>query len=543
MLRLVLARFSVLLIGLLFGACATEQQIQEVPADDVSAEDLGRTPVDLKTSEMVTPEDLLFVDEVFDFYVAPEVAPTPDVKITDGPDQPPEEAVEQASPDIHLEGTTIKELQESADSLECVVKYGAMLVGNDITLKQVVVSAPPYPFQFGVDELHGYYLMDPGGGLYSGIHATYPSAQVPELIPGMVVTVTGDHKESSCFSIFQAESILVNSEGPAPEPFLTTPAEIMFEPEAFEGVFVRVENVTVTDANPDANEGYDHHEFVVNNSLRVGNDYELKYMTLPTDARNVGDVFQHVVGVVKYSKDAFHLMPRTNADLLLEGAQPPVDGPIVEFVEPTADVIEQPDVVDGAFEIMEDVPMVPDLPVGQDLAPLDVAPDVPDTPDSPIVINEIMADPDGIPDDKGEWLELVNAADEVVDINGWRIEDESGQLHIIMNGGPFLLQPGQILVLGANAIESTNGGVEVNYQYPYSDFKIANDSDSIILKNLYGEEVDAVHYDKFNGWKVPKGASIELLHPNLDNNDPASWSVAVVPYGDGSNLGTPGELP
>lgn len=540
MLRQLLARSLVFVIVLLPFGCATEEQVQEVPADTVNAVDLGPSSVDIKRSDGWAPGELIFPEEVLDFYLATEVEPTPDVKIVDVPVELPDQTAEQVAPDVQEEGTTIKELQESAESLECIVKFGAMLVGVDITLKEVIVTAPPYPFQFVGEKLHGFYLMDPGGGLYSGIHATYPSAQVPDLVPGMVVTVTGDHKESSCFTLFQAKSILVEVEDPEPAPYLTTPADIMADPEAFEGLFVRIEGVVVTDDNPDIKDGYDHHEFVVDDLLRVGNDYELKYMTLPTDAREVGDVFQYIVGVVKYGNEEFHLMPRTNADMLLEGEQPPVDDP---YVEPVADVIEQPDVVEGIDEILEDIPQVPDVPIAPDMAPQDVVPDIPGTPDSPVVITEVMVDPDGLPDDKGEWFEIVNAVDEAIDINGWRIEDQSGQMHIFMNGGPFMLQPGQILVVGANAIESTNGGVEVNYQYPYSDFKLDNTADSIILKNLYGEEVDAVHFDKFAGWKVPKGASLELFHPNLDNNDAANWGVAVSPYGDGSNLGTPGELP
>ncbi len=69
------------------------------------------------------------------------------------------------------------------------------------------------------------------------------------------------------------------------------------------------------------------------------------------------------------------------------------------------------------------------------------------------------------------------------------------------------------------------------------------DADSVVLKNLYGEVVDAVHYDKFSGWPVPKGASLQLAHPNLDNDDPVFWSASTEPYGDKGNSGTPGLLP
>ena len=166
--------------------------------------------------------------------------------------------------------------------------------------------------------------------------------------------------------------------------------------------------------------------------------------------------------------------------------------------------------------------------------------EIPGEPDSPIVITEIMYDPSGIADDKWEWIELYNADNEAIDLNGWSLVDEKNQKHIIMNGGPFPVEPGEYLVLGCNSNESTNGGVELDYNYPYVDFGLANTGDSVILKNIYGDIVDAVHYDENTGWPPAKGASLSLLHPNLDNENSANWGVASEPYGDGSNMGTPG---
>lgn len=541
---------SVTTATLWLAGCSSETKVNEGPLDTRGRTDSVAAVVDLATQELA-PLDRFVAPDVFEWRFEPDVAVVGDVNEVsplDLPPWPPKDTYEALAADLAEEGTQIQDLQNSADSLECVVKFGAMLVGVDIVLKKRIVTAPPYAYAFAPQDLHGFYLMDPAGGPYSGIHATYPSAQVPQLKPGMVVTVTGDHKETFCFTIFQAKSILVDSEGPAPTPYITTPADIAADPEAFEGVFVRIEKVTVTDENPDLSNGYDYHEFVVDDLLRIGNDYQLKYMTLPTDARKVGDVFDYIQGVVKYSQESFHLMPRFDGDMLLEGEQPPADDPAVEYVELGPDIVEAPDALVDAYEVMEDlslsdVPGDPDLPTVADVSVQDVPVVIPDQPGSPVVITEIMADPNGIPDDKGEWFEVVNAIDEPIDINGWRIEDGTGQMHIIMNGGPFVLQPGQILVFGSNAIESTNGGVEVNYQYPYSDFQMANDADSVVLKNLYGEVVDAVHYDKFSGWPVPKGASLQLAHPNLDNDDPVFWSASTEPYGDKGNSGTPGLLP
>lgn len=462
-------------------------------------------------------------------------------------DNAPEKVAE-----VEDDGTRIKDLQQSSDSLECQVLYGSMLVGIDIKLSKVTVTSPAYHYQFVGEKLDGFYVADPEGGPYSGIHATYATNSLPKLKPGMTVTLVGDHKEAFCFSIFNAKSILIESEDEAPLPYMTTPEEILGDPESFEGVLVRLDKVEVTSANPDAAEGLDKHEFEVAGQLRIGNDFELKYMTAGTDARKEGDVFEYVVGVLKFVDERYVVMPRFEADMLFEGETPPVESPVEtvelaevleevvvqpESVEPMPDVTEPPD----TWEIIEEV--APETGGEDDLPVEDLTPEIPAQPDSPVVITEIMYDPVEVPDDKGEWFELVNASDEAVDIDGWRLEDQNGQMHVIVNGGPYMMQPGDILVFGANAMESTNGGVEIDYQYPYADFALANTEDSIVLKNIYGEVVDEVKYNENSGWPVGKGKSLELFHPNLDNSLDKFWSVATVPYGDESNLGTPGELP
>ncbi|MFH1532228.1 MAG: Ig-like domain-containing protein, partial [Pseudomonadota bacterium] len=68
---------------------------------------------------------------------------------------------------------------------------------------------------------------------------------------------------------------------------------------------------------------------------------------------------------------------------------------------------------------------------------------LPAAPDSDLVITEIMYDPsDGVPDDKGEWIEIYNAASDDIDINGYRLADAGGNLHIIQYGGPLIVGAG-----------------------------------------------------------------------------------------------------
>ena len=546
---------AVMLVG-----CATEKQVSGPPVSDApQGED---QQADGSESEPEVDEvdgvglDLVDDDPIFaDWFIEDESGPE-DVPIAK--DKSNDKGKDPDQGDI--DKVTIKNIQSSPDSLECQVLYGSMLVGVDIQLKKVIVSAPAYLYQPIGEKLDGFYVMDEGGGPYSGIHATFPVADMPNLKIGQVLTLMGDHKEAHCFSIYYAKSILVEGSGDgSPQAYLTTPQEIEDDPEALEGVLVRVENVTVTNANPDAVQGSDFQEFEVDGLLRVGNDYELSYMNPSTDVRKEGDVFDYIVGVVKFDADQFHLMPRKNGDMLLQGEQPPVDEVVVEtvedIVEQPEEVVEQTEVIEEPVEIVEEIDVreviedIPDttedadVPIEPDLPPEDVPLDVPVEADSPIVITEIMYDPVEIPDDKGEWFELYNASEEAIDINGWRIEDDAGQMHIIMNGGPYVIASGQALVFANNAIESTNGGLEVDYQYPYVDFSLDNTQDTVTIKNIYGEPVDTVHYNEQSGWMVAKGATLELIHPNLDNSDTANWQVATVAYGDGSNLGTPAEVP
>jgi parallel beta-helix repeat protein len=157
-----------------------------------------------------------------------------------------------------------------------------------------------------------------------------------------------------------------------------------------------------------------------------------------------------------------------------------------------------------------------------------------------IMITEIMWNPSMVIDTQGEWFEVYNAGTTTVDINGWEIKDTGTDSHIINNGGPLTIAPGEYLVLGINASFLENGGVEVDYEY--SNFNLVNlVSDAIILMNG-PVTIDIVEYDVGGIWPSPNGASIELLDYTKDNNNAAFWQAtpSSKSYGDG-DFGTPGE--
>ena len=158
---------------------------------------------------------------------------------------------------------------------------------------------------------------------------------------------------------------------------------------------------------------------------------------------------------------------------------------------------------------------------------------------SQVVINEIMQNPSAVADSAGEWFELYNPGDSAVDIDGWTIEDNDIDSHVINNGGPLVIPASGYLVLGNNIDSGTNGGVAVDYAYP-SDFFLSNGSDELVLLDDLAAEVDRVEWDNGATFPDPNGASMSLIDPMLDNNVGTNWCTASTPFGDG-DLGTPGD--
>ena len=155
-----------------------------------------------------------------------------------------------------------------------------------------------------------------------------------------------------------------------------------------------------------------------------------------------------------------------------------------------------------------------------------------------LVINEIMNNPSAVPDADGEWFELFNPTAGDIDINGWTIQDNDFDFHVINNGGPLVITGGGYLVLGINADPGVNGGVSVDYEY--DNFLLGNSGNEIVLLDAGLTEIDRVEYDGGVTFPDPTGASMALRDPALDNSLGANWCTASTPYGEG-DLGTPGE--
>lgn len=160
-----------------------------------------------------------------------------------------------------------------------------------------------------------------------------------------------------------------------------------------------------------------------------------------------------------------------------------------------------------------------------------------------IMITEILKNPSAVFDENGEWFELFNASNMVIDINGWVLKDEDIDSIIIDNGGALLIAPDSFLVLGNNANSAVNGGVAIDYAYNGGEFFLGNNADELILCLSDGiTEVDRIVYDNGVLWPDPNGASMVFFGtPADDNGSPAFWSASTMPWpGSFGDLGSPG---
>ena len=156
-----------------------------------------------------------------------------------------------------------------------------------------------------------------------------------------------------------------------------------------------------------------------------------------------------------------------------------------------------------------------------------------------IVITEVMQNPSAVSDANGEWFELHNAGGSAVDIDGWKIKDDStsSETHTISKSGGLTIAAGGYIVLAEDGDSTVNGGITADYDY--STISLGNSTDGLILTNGSDVEQDRVVWDNGSTFPDPNGASMSLKAPDLDNAVGANWCVATTAYGSG-DLGTPG---
>ena len=120
---------------------------------------------------------------------------------------------------------------------------------------------------------------------------------------------------------------------------------------------------------------------------------------------------------------------------------------------------------------------------------------------------------------------------------------------MILNSN-FVVQPNDLVLLAVSGDSLLNGGIEPDIVYSEDDIQLANSNDEIMLL-AGGTLIDEILYDggSNSAWPSPTGASFAFnqmysssaANSATDNDNFNFWCVSANPYGDGSQLGTPGE--
>lgn len=147
-----------------------------------------------------------------------------------------------------------------------------------------------------------------------------------------------------------------------------------------------------------------------------------------------------------------------------------------------------------------------------------------------VVINEIHYDPEP-KTEHVEFIELLNAGDETADLSGWRFNNgvdytfaegvtlaPDAFLVITENKAHFDAKFGSLFATGKKAFDAWNG-------------VLSNEGERVTLVDATGETMDEVDYQSDFPWPIGANGdgSMELIHPDLDNDLGGSWRVALEP--------------
>lgn len=385
--------------------------------------------------------------------------------------------------------------------------------GIPVELEGLVVTA-----NFVVDKTDGMFVQDPMGGPYSGVAIFKGSKLLDEIQVGDLVDVKGsltDYFGQLQISLEGDGTVeKVGSAGAEPEPFdISHPSHVASDgpvAEAFNGMLIRVQDLTVVDTRPDC--PHDWGEFLVRGDPEAPGTYGLRVDDMGDWSEyepEVGDTISAITGPLAYAFENHKIEPRTDADIEVstkgQGGQTKCVNTGCLVVEYDADGEPFPAAESGA-----------------------------------LVIGEIMYNAWGSDVDR-EWFELYNPMGTAVDLTGWTIQDcaVQPQYSIALEG---TVDPYDVMVLGSESNYADNGGVPVDLEYGLT-FPLPNTVGTLVMFDALGNLVDQVEYSRFGDWPFQTGHSIQLDHPESDNTKPGSWSVSNDEYGDGTNYGTPGYTP
>jgi DNA/RNA endonuclease YhcR with UshA esterase domain len=207
-------------------------------------------------------------------------------------------------PSDPTDGTSIYDIQQ-----------GAVPEGTGVIIEGVIASSG---FTWSNTQSASFFVQEPEGGPFSGIQVFVQDKTGMAIAAGDELTVAGTYVEyfgMSQITVPDSSGVTKLGSGPAPTPeVIADPASIATGgalAQDYQGVLVRVQNVTVIDDNPDA--PMDFGEFVVTGNLRVD---DMFFAFADWNKPAIGTQYASITGPLVYSFSNFKLEPRNAGDLV-----------------------------------------------------------------------------------------------------------------------------------------------------------------------------------------------------------------------------------
>jgi hypothetical protein len=140
-----------------------------------------------------------------------------------------------------------------------------------------------------------------------------------------------------------------------------------------------------------------------------------------------------------------------------------------------------------------------------------------------IKINEVMYNP---ADGKPEWVELINASQDSINIKNWFISDvlTTPTKNFITNEDVFIY-PNEIFVVAKDSSFNSTYP-EVNTKKFFSNFgTLGNTSDGVVIYDFRNGIIDSLFYK--SNWGGKKGYSLERISFNEQTNDSTNWVTSL----------------
>lgn len=135
--------------------------------------------------------------------------------------------------------------------------------------------------------------------------------------------------------------------------------------------------------------------------------------------------------------------------------------------------------------------------------------------------------------DAGDWLELYNRSDEIINMTGWYLKDSNEENFYYFEDG-FELVPNGYIVICENVALFDSELPDINNRTGDLGFKLSNGGEVIRLYAPDGALVDSVLYDDDIPWPTKpdgSGLTLELIDPDLENDLPENWRASAALHG------------